>query len=129
MRVRGDFRERQFVSCFASQSADRISIGSKPVSDANSIGTIEGAKTHTLVRGEIPNIYGQIAMHWPNEGGYIQRVSGDFKPLYKNTGKYRSGGDVLTGSDSLGGVDFSVGGNGAHANMQPSLHLHYIIKM
>ena len=28
VRVRGDFRERQFVSCFASQSADRISIGS-----------------------------------------------------------------------------------------------------
>lgn len=27
VRVRGDFRERQFVSCFASQSADRISIG------------------------------------------------------------------------------------------------------
>ena len=98
-------------------------------SDTNFLGTIEGTKTHTLTRGEMPNIYGQIVMHWPNDGAYIQRVSGDFKALYQNANKYRNGGETATGSSSVGGVDFSVGGNGAHANMQPSLYLNYLIKV
>ena len=102
----------------------RVAVGS----DANLPGTIEGTKTHTLTRGEMPNIYGQITMHWPNDGAYIQRVSGDFKALYQNANKYRNGGETATGASSVGGVDFSVGGNGAHANMQPSLYLNYLIK-
>ena len=68
-------------------------------------------------------------MHWPNDGAYIQRVSGDFKALYQNTNKYRNGGETATGSSSVGGVDFSVGGNGSHANMQPSLYLNYLVKV
>lgn len=105
----------------------RVAVGVD--SDANLLGTIEGTKTHTLTRGEMPNIYGQITMHWPNDGAYIQRVSGDFKALYQNTNKYRNGGETATGSSSVGGVDFSVGGNGAHTNMQPSLYLNYLIKV
>ena len=77
----------------------------------------------------MPNIYGKITMHWPNEGAYIQLVSGDFKALYQNANKYRNGGETATGASSIGGVDFSVGGNGAHANMQPSLYLNYLIKV
>lgn len=101
VRVRGDFRERQFVSCFASQSAD-----------ANSLGTVEGEKTHALATDEGPKHTHTLLLC---DGGAGAGSS------YAQVSK--------TKADNILQTTNSAGSGAAHNNMQPSLHLNYIVKV
>ena len=99
-------------------------------SDAN-LGVKSGAKNHALTNAELPVLSGSIVMHSSNTGTNIQTVNGIFKPAITNNGKYRGGGELASdaGASSVGHFSLNIGGGQAMALMQPSLHLHYIVKV
>ena len=106
----------------------RVAVGVD--SDAN-LGVKSGAKNHALTNAELPVLSGSIVMHSSNTGTNIQTVNGIFKPAITNNGKYRGGGDLVSdaGASSVGHFSLNIGGGQAMSLMQPSLHLHYIVKV
>ena len=74
---------------------------------------------------------GAIVMHSSNAGTNIQTVNGVFKSAITNSGKYRAGGDLVSdaGTSSVGHFSLNIGGGQAMSLIQPSLHLHYIVKV
>ena len=95
----------------------------RPDSSSN-LGSVGGATTHTLTRAELPTgISGKIMMHWSEIGTPIQGVEGVFSAPQKLP-SYRSGGDLTDGIQSIGQIDFSLGGKGTpHNNMPPYIQV------
>lgn len=100
-----DLRGRVVV--MVDGAAARITAASTNGGNADTIGGVGGAETHTLVTGEMP------------AHTHVSTI---------NTG----GGAVGAGSggpdDTAGSATGSTGGGGAHSNTQPWIALEYIIK-
>lgn len=86
----------------------RVAVGS----DANSLGTVEGEKTHALATDEGPKHTHTLLLC---DGGAGAGSS------YAQVSK--------TKADNILQTTNSAGSGAAHNNMQPSLHLNYIVKV
>ncbi len=94
----------------------------------NKIGTIGGAKTHTLTLNQIPNVTGQIDFHGSTNGSNTWAPQGVFSSSNSVTGKYKDA-TIYNSENSLQNLKFNLGGGGqAHNNLQPYFVEYSIIK-
>lgn len=88
-------------------------------------GVIGGEETTKLTRTQLPYIGGQFTMHHAAISTNISNVDGCFTTDTLNYGKYKNGGDELSGANSIGRVIFDNGGKDeAHNNMPPYLTVY-----
>ena len=119
MRVFWPFIRGECMRFFSLNSAQRISIGSKPVSDANwGCGGIRGATSHA----QLPT---EVAKH---SHGYLS-ASGQQSRVLVSDGAESDSLASGTGSKiSLAWETMSSGDSTPFPIVQPSLYLNYLIK-
>ena len=84
------------------------------------VGSYGGEAYHALTLGELPNVTGSISMHSAGDSTNVHSVSGCFSSGLTNANAYKAGGSKASGSQSVGIINFSLGGSGAgHNNMPP----------
>ena len=89
--------------------------------DTYTNGKTGGSATVTLTETQVPNVSGQITMHGGEVSTNILGVDGCFSPEIINK-KYKTGGEEVNASQSIGKIIFDNGGQGkSHNNMPPYL--------
>lgn len=89
--------------------------------DTGSAGDTGGSETHTLTEAELPSLSGSINMHSAASATNVASASGKFSSGLTNQGKYRGGGDEVSGSgvSSVGVIKWGIGSGQSHNNMPP----------
>lgn len=89
----------------------------------NTVEKTGGEKQHSLTRGELPRITGQINFHGSGAGGtVVNGTSGDF--ISNGIQNKYIGGSPIAGAQSVGLVSMDFGGNGSHNNLQPYITVY-----
>ena len=84
------------------------------------VGSYGGEAYHALSLGELPNVTGSISMHSAGDSTNVHSVAGCFSSGLTNTNAYKAGGSKASGAQSVGVINFSLGGGGSgHNNMPP----------
>lgn len=103
-----------------------VGTGTAEDATAHTLGDQNGAETHSLTTGQLPNIHGEAKMGWSDSSAAGIMITG-------NSGVFsvKSGTTYFTPSTKSGSYNstlvLNVGSNQAHNNMQPYLAINYII--
>lgn len=104
-----------------------VGTGTAEDATAHTLGDQNGAETHSLTTGQLPNIHGEAKMGWQDSSASGIMITG-------NSGVFsvkQSGTTYFVKSTSSGTYNntlvLNVGSNQAHNNMQPYLTVNYII--
>lgn len=114
----------------ATGQGETYANGSSTTGTNFGLGDAGGKEQHILAKTELPTgITGSLTMHGAESSTNLYSASGVFSsggqsPRYGNTGT------GVAGVESIGTLNFSLGGSGfSHNNLQPYIAKHKIIRM
>lgn len=93
--------------------------------DFNTPSKTGGAKTVTLTEQQLPKLSGMVSAHGSAEGSNFWQPNGVFRTSSIVSNSYRLPNDIRAGASSVSAINFTMGNNQAHSNLQPYITVYF----